>query len=178
MGVVSDHFRVRKPFMVLGGALAAAMTVVYLLQAGHHPSYYTLAVILALGAFFLGVAYTPWMASYRVGDPTGQLRPDRKYICSQVREPDRVRAGPPDGRPDREEAPDPARQRRQVRAGACGHQGPPGAVHQARQLPQPGRHPAEAARPGCRRRGRRRHRDQDPHHDRRQRPPRSTASSR
>ena len=64
IGVVSDHFRVRKPFMVLGGALAAVMTVVYLLQAGHHPSYYTLAVILALGAFFLGVAYTPWMASY------------------------------------------------------------------------------------------------------------------
>jgi MFS family permease len=64
IGVVSDHFRVRKPFMVLGGALAAVMTVVYLLQAGHHPSYYTLAVILAFGAFFLGVAYTPWMASY------------------------------------------------------------------------------------------------------------------
>jgi len=64
IGVISDRFRVRKPFMVLGGALAAVMTVVYLLQAGHHPSYYTLAVILALGAFFLGVAYTPWMASY------------------------------------------------------------------------------------------------------------------
>ena len=64
IGVISDRFRVRKPFMVLGGALAAVMTVVYLLQAGHHPGYYTLAVILALGAFFLGVAYTPWMASY------------------------------------------------------------------------------------------------------------------
>src|SRR5262252_6150023 len=64
IGVISDRFRVRKPFMVLGGALAAVMTVVYLMQAGGHPSYYTLAVILALGAFFLGVAYTPWMASY------------------------------------------------------------------------------------------------------------------
>ena len=64
IGVISDHFRVRKPFMVLGGALAAVMTVVYLLQAGHHPGYYELAVILAVGAFFLGVAYTPWMASY------------------------------------------------------------------------------------------------------------------
>jgi hypothetical protein len=40
------------------------MIVVYLLQAGHHPSYYTLAVILAALAFCLGVAYTPWMASY------------------------------------------------------------------------------------------------------------------
>jgi hypothetical protein len=37
---------------------------VYLLQAGHHPGYYTLATILALGAFFLGVAYTPWIASF------------------------------------------------------------------------------------------------------------------
>jgi MFS family permease len=64
IGFVSDWFRVRKPFMVIGGAGAAVMTIVYLLQAGHHPSYYTLAAILALGAFFLGVAYTPWMASF------------------------------------------------------------------------------------------------------------------
>jgi len=64
IGVISDRLRVRKPFMVLGGVLAAVMTVVYLEQAGHHPSYYTLATILAIGAFFLGVAYAPWMASY------------------------------------------------------------------------------------------------------------------
>ena len=64
IGVISDRFKVRKPFMVIGGVVAAVMTVVYLEQAGHHPSYYTLAVILAIGAFVLGVAYTPWMASY------------------------------------------------------------------------------------------------------------------
>jgi MFS transporter, ACS family, D-galactonate transporter len=64
VGLISDRLRVRKPFMVLGGVGAAAATVVYLLQAGHHPSYYTLAIILAIGAFFLGVAYTPWMASF------------------------------------------------------------------------------------------------------------------
>jgi MFS family permease len=64
IGVISDRFRVRKPFMVLGGVLGAAMVVVYLEQAGHHPGYYTLAVILAALAFGLGVAYTPWMASY------------------------------------------------------------------------------------------------------------------
>jgi MFS transporter, ACS family, D-galactonate transporter len=64
IGVVSDRFRVRKPFMVIGGVLAAVMTVVYLEQAGHHPGYYTLALILALLAFGLGVAYTPWMASF------------------------------------------------------------------------------------------------------------------
>jgi MFS family permease len=64
VGVVSDRFRVRKPFMVIGGVLAAVMVVVYLTQAGHHPGYYTLAVILAVLSFGLGLAYTPWMASF------------------------------------------------------------------------------------------------------------------
>jgi MFS family permease len=64
IGFISDRFRVRKPFMVIGGVLAAVMTVVYLLQAGHHPGYYTLAIMLAALAFGLGVAYTPWMASF------------------------------------------------------------------------------------------------------------------
>jgi MFS family permease len=64
IGIVSDRFRVRKPFMVIGGVLAAVMAVIYLEQAGHHPSYYTLAIILALLSFGLGVAYTPWMASF------------------------------------------------------------------------------------------------------------------
>ena len=64
VGVISDRFRVRKPFMVIGGVLAAVMTVVYLEQAGHHPSYYTLALMLALLSLGLGIAYTPWMASF------------------------------------------------------------------------------------------------------------------
>ena len=64
VGMISDRFRVRKPFMVVGGVLAAVMTVIYLEQAGHHPGYYTLAIMLALLSFGLGVAYTPWMASY------------------------------------------------------------------------------------------------------------------
>jgi ACS family D-galactonate transporter-like MFS transporter len=64
IGMISDRFRVRKPFMVIGGVLAAVMTVIYLEQAGHHPGYYTLAVMLALLSFGLGVAYTPWMASF------------------------------------------------------------------------------------------------------------------
>ena len=64
VGVVSDRFRVRKPFMLIGGVGAAVMTVIYLMQAGHHPGYYTLAIILALSSFFLGVAYAPWMASF------------------------------------------------------------------------------------------------------------------
>ncbi len=64
IGVISDRFRVRKPFMVIGGVIAAAMTVVYLEQAGHHPGYYTLAVILAVLSLGLGIAFTPWMASF------------------------------------------------------------------------------------------------------------------
>src|SRR5580698_1102607 len=64
VGFISDRFRVRKPFMVIGGVLAAVMTVIYLEQAGHHPGYYSLALMLALLAFGLGIAYTPWMASY------------------------------------------------------------------------------------------------------------------
>jgi MFS family permease len=64
IGIISDRFRVRKPFMVIGGVVAAVMTVVYLEQAGHHPSYYTLAIILAVLSLGLGVAYTPWMASF------------------------------------------------------------------------------------------------------------------
>jgi MFS family permease len=64
IGFISDRFRVRKPFMVIGGVLAAVMVVVYLEQIGHHPGYYTLALILALTALGLGIAYTPWMASF------------------------------------------------------------------------------------------------------------------
>jgi MFS transporter, ACS family, D-galactonate transporter len=64
IGFISDRFRVRKPFMVIGGVLAAVMLVVYLEQAGHHPGYYTLAIILAALALGLGIAYTPWMASF------------------------------------------------------------------------------------------------------------------
>jgi MFS family permease len=64
VGIISDRLRVRKPFMVAGAAAAAVMTVIYLLQFGHHPSYYTMAIILAALSFCLGVAYVPWMASF------------------------------------------------------------------------------------------------------------------
>jgi MFS transporter, ACS family, D-galactonate transporter len=64
IGIISDRFRVRKPFMVFGGVLAAVMTVIYLEQAGGHPGYYSLAAMLALLSLGLGIAYTPWMASF------------------------------------------------------------------------------------------------------------------
>jgi len=64
IGFLSDLVRVRKPFMLIGGAAAAIMTVVFLLQFGGHPSYYQMAIILAALSFCLGVAYVPWMASF------------------------------------------------------------------------------------------------------------------
>jgi MFS family permease len=64
VGLLSDRLRVRKPFMVIGGVGAVIMLIVYLEKAGTHPTYYTVAIILALLSFFLGIAYTPWMASF------------------------------------------------------------------------------------------------------------------
>jgi MFS family permease len=66
VGMFSDRLRVRKPFMVVGGIGAAVMLVLFLLQSktGAHPSFTTIAAILAVMLFFLGVAYTPWMASF------------------------------------------------------------------------------------------------------------------
>jgi MFS family permease len=64
IGIISDRFRVRKPFMVLGGVIAAVMLVVYLEQAGHHPGYYTIALLLAGLSLGLGIAFAPWMASF------------------------------------------------------------------------------------------------------------------
>jgi MFS family permease len=64
VGIVSDRFRVRKPFMVIGGIIAAVMVAVYLEQAGHHPGYYSIALMLAGLSLGLGIAFAPWMASF------------------------------------------------------------------------------------------------------------------
>src|SRR5215472_13590331 len=66
IGMTSDRFRVRKPFMVIGAVGAAVMLVLFLLQSkvGAHPSFGLIATYLAIMLFFLGVAYTPWMASF------------------------------------------------------------------------------------------------------------------
>jgi MFS family permease len=66
VGMASDRLRVRKPFMVVGAIGAAVMLVIFLYQskADAHPSFGSIAAILAVMLFFLGVAYTPWMASF------------------------------------------------------------------------------------------------------------------
>ncbi|MHB1584178.1 MAG: MFS transporter [Acidimicrobiales bacterium] len=65
IGFLSDRLRVRKPFMIVGGLGAAAMTIYYLLQATHpHTGYYTFVWIVSLLAVFLAIGFAPWMASY------------------------------------------------------------------------------------------------------------------
>jgi MFS family permease len=66
VGWLSDRFRVRKPFMVVGGIGAAVLIVLFLEQSkvGAHPKFSTIAILLAVMLFFMGVAYTPWMASF------------------------------------------------------------------------------------------------------------------
>src|SRR5580704_13554201 len=53
VGVFSDKVRVRKPFMVFGATAGIVMTILFLLQFGHQPSYTTMAVILLLSSVSL-----------------------------------------------------------------------------------------------------------------------------
>ncbi len=65
VGVLSDRLRVRKPFMILGGIGAVAMTVIFATRATHpETGYYTFALIFTLLAVCMGIAYAPWMASF------------------------------------------------------------------------------------------------------------------
>jgi len=53
-GLLSDHFRVRKPFMLVGGIGCAVAIYLYLTQAGQHPSFTKLALILCAQSIFGG----------------------------------------------------------------------------------------------------------------------------
>jgi MFS family permease len=64
VGVLSDRFRVRKPFMVLGTVIGLVGSILFALSATHHQSYYTLAVYFILSASGGGMAYVAWMASF------------------------------------------------------------------------------------------------------------------
>jgi MFS family permease len=64
-GVLSDLFKVRKPFMLVGAIGAIATLIVFLNQTTHaHTSFYTLVGIEVVLAAFLSLAYAPWMAGY------------------------------------------------------------------------------------------------------------------
>ena len=64
-GVLSDRFRVRKPFMLVGAVGTIVMTIVLLRQIDHPTTgYYSNVFVVVLLGLFIGMAYTPWMAGY------------------------------------------------------------------------------------------------------------------
>jgi hypothetical protein len=62
-GIISDRFRVRKPFMVIGAIGAIVLTIIFL-NEGPTTSYGTIVVTISVLAAFLAIAYAPWMASF------------------------------------------------------------------------------------------------------------------
>ena len=54
----------REPFTLAGGIGSAVMLCLYLLQAGQHPSFATLALISCVQTVFGGFAFVTWMASF------------------------------------------------------------------------------------------------------------------
>ncbi len=64
IGAVSDVFRVRKPFMLIGGVFAAVMIALYAGLATQSPSYGHVVLVVSLLSLGLGIGYTPWMASF------------------------------------------------------------------------------------------------------------------
>jgi MFS family permease len=64
-GVLSDVFKVRKPFMLVGAVGAIVTLIVFLNQTTHaQTSFYTLVTIEVILAAFLSLSYAPWMAGY------------------------------------------------------------------------------------------------------------------
>jgi ACS family D-galactonate transporter-like MFS transporter len=64
VGVASDRLKVRKPFMIAGSVITAVAIAMYLSHFGHHTSYAMVAFLVSAIAVGLGIAYTPWMASF------------------------------------------------------------------------------------------------------------------
>jgi len=65
VGVLSDRIRVRKPFIVIGGAGGIVMTVLFATRATHPSTTYgTFVVIVSVLSVCRGMAYAPWMAAF------------------------------------------------------------------------------------------------------------------
>jgi MFS family permease len=65
VGLLSDRFKVRKPFMLVGVVGSIVMLLIFSNQAGHpHTGFYTIVWMEVLLAVFLSVAFAPWMAGY------------------------------------------------------------------------------------------------------------------
>jgi MFS family permease len=64
-GVLSDWFRVRKPFMLVGALGSIGMLIVFLGQATNpHTSHNSLVLVEVALAAFISLTYAPWMAGY------------------------------------------------------------------------------------------------------------------
>jgi ACS family D-galactonate transporter-like MFS transporter len=64
-GVLTDRFRVRKPFMIIGAAVSILGGILFAISATNpDTSYYTIAVYFMLSASGGGMAYVAWMASF------------------------------------------------------------------------------------------------------------------
>jgi MFS family permease len=64
-GVLSDKFRVRKPFMLIGAIGSIVMLIVFLQQANNaHTSHNQLVLIEVILAACISLCYAPWMAAY------------------------------------------------------------------------------------------------------------------
>jgi MFS family permease len=64
-GVLTDRFRVRKPFMILGTVIGLIGSVLFALSATRpETSYHTIAVYFILASAGGGMAYVAWMASF------------------------------------------------------------------------------------------------------------------
>jgi MFS family permease len=64
VGVLSDRLGVRKPFMLVGGIGAVALTALYISQAGQHPSWWTMVAITCGQSALVAMGYVTWMASF------------------------------------------------------------------------------------------------------------------
>jgi MFS family permease len=64
-GFLTDRFRVRKPFMIVGGVISLIGAILFALAATKpETSYHTFAMYFILGSVGGGMAYVAWMASF------------------------------------------------------------------------------------------------------------------
>src|SRR3954452_10048606 len=64
-GVLTDRFRVRKPFMIVGTAIGLTGSILFALSATRpETSYHTIAVYFILASAGGGMAYVAWMAAF------------------------------------------------------------------------------------------------------------------
>ena len=64
-GFLTDRFRVRKPFMIIGTVISLVGAILFALAATHpETSYYTFAMYFILGSVGGGMAYVAWMAGF------------------------------------------------------------------------------------------------------------------